>query len=180
MNKKILGFGGSNSANSINKTLASYVSYRIEDVNVTIADLNDYIMPLYSIDLETQNGIPQQAYEFEKLIKEADGIVLSLAEHNGLPSASFKNLSDWMSRIDPKVWKDKPIMLMATSPGERGGASVLGIMKGLMPYAGGNVVSDFSLPSFYDNFSENGIQDEGLKKELFEKIKIFENEINKN
>jgi len=179
MKKKILAFGGSNSSKSINKILASYVAGQIQNADIHIADLNDYALPLYSMDLESDQGIPDHAHAFAKLIENTDGIVLSLAEHNGLPTTVFKNLIDWLSRIDQKIWKNKPMILLATSPGARGGASVLGIMKNLLPFAGAHLVADFSLPSFYDHFSEEGIKEESLRNDLSEKIKAFELELNK-
>jgi len=177
--KKILAIGGSNSRNSINKSLARYGAGLIENVELTIADLNNFELPLYSSDLEAENGIPQNAVKFDRLIKAADGIVLSLAEHNGLPTVAFKNLFDWLSRIDQNVWKNKPMLLMATSPGGRGGANALRVMKELLPHFGGNVVADFSLPSFYNNFSADGIKDQALKLELQEKVKSFESSLYK-
>ena len=41
---------------------------------------------------------------------------------------------------------------MATSPGARGGASVLEIAKNSLPRYGANIVATFSLPGFYENF----------------------------
>ena len=178
--KNILTFGGSNSRKSINQSLAVYGAEQIENSALTISDLNDFELPLYSSDLEAEKGIPQNALKFNELIKAADGIVLSLAEHNGLPSAAFKNLFDWLSRIDQNVWKNKPMLLMATSPGGRGGANALRVMKGLLPHFGGNVVAHFSLPSFYNNFSADGIIDQALKFELQEKVKLFETSVNKS
>lgn len=179
MKKKILSIGASNSSKSINKKLADFVAAKIENSDVAKVDLNHFELPVYSIDLENESGIPENAYQFLELIKAADGIVMSLAEHNGLPTVAFKNLYDWMSRIDQKFWHNKPILLMATSPGARGGMSALGIMKNLIPFTGGRIITDFSLPSFYDNFSEEGIQDESLQIELKNKIKVFDYELNK-
>lgn len=179
MKKKILSIGASNSSKSINKKLADFVAAKIQSSDVIKVDLNHFELPLYSIDLENESGIPENAYQFLELIKTADGIVLSLAEHNGLPTVAFKNLYDWMSRINHKFWNDKPILLMSTSPGARGGISALGIMKNHIPYTGGNIVADFSLPSFYDNFSEEGIKDTSLQIELENKIKVFDYELNK-
>ena len=129
--KNIIAFAGSDSKTSINKQLATYTSSLVENATINILDLNDFILPLYGIDLEKENGIPDNAHKFLDLIKASDGIILSLAEHNGAYSTAFKNLFDWMSRIDGKLWSNKPMLLMATSPGVRGGASVLEIAKGL-------------------------------------------------
>lgn len=165
--KKIITFAGSNSNNSINKQLAIYAANLVDDVKITVLDLNDYPLPVYGIDLETESGIPENAANFLNKIKEVDGVVLSLAEHNGNFSVAFKNIFDWMSRIEQKLWNNKPMLLMATSPGGRGGASVLSIAKAGFPHMGGNVVADFSLPNFYDNFKNGTI----VNKEEIEKIK---------
>ena len=172
--KNIIAFAGSNSKASINKQLATYTANQVGDAKVEALDLNDFELPLYGIDLENEHGIPDNAKKFLDIIKSSDGIVLSLAEHNGAYATVFKNIFDWMSRIDGKLWSNIPMLLMATSPGGRGGATVLEIAKGRFQYMGGNIVADFSLPSFKDNFSEDGIKDEKLSIELKEAISKFE------
>jgi len=166
--KNILAFAGSNSKTSINKQLAISASKQLKDVTTTVLDLNDFELPMYSIDLEQESGIPATAQAFLEHINKTDGIILSLAEHNGAYASVFKNLMDWMSRIDGKLWADKPMLLMATSPGGRGGASVLEIAKARFPYMGGNIVSEFSLPSFGQNFENGEISDSALSKKLEE------------
>lgn len=176
--KKIIAFAGSNSKNSINKKLATYTASQVDNVEVVVLDLNDYELPVYGIDYEMEQGIPENAQRFLDLIKSADGIVLSLAEHNGAYASVFKNVFDWMSRIDGKLWSDVPMLLMATSPGGRGGATVLEIAKGRFPYTGGNIVADFSLPSFGENFSTEGIVDIALRKTFENAVKAFESSVN--
>ena len=175
--KKVIAFAGSNSKNSINKKLASYTANRIKDAKIEVLDLNDFDLPLYGIDYEIDHGIPDNAQKFLDKIAESDGIVLSLAEHNGAYATAFKNVFDWMSRINGKLWSEKPMLLMATSPGARGGATVLEIAKGRFPYMGGNIVADFSLPSFNQNFSEEGIKDEVLNTQFNEVVSIFQSAI---
>ena len=97
--KNILVFAGSNSRDSINKKLATYASSLVEDVNVTNLDLNDFELPLFGVDLEQEKGIPENAHKFLKHMKASDGIIISLAEHNGAYSVVFKNLLDWTSTI---------------------------------------------------------------------------------
>lgn len=175
--KNILAFAGSNSRQSINKQLAVLAGTSMADIHLTVLDLNDYELPVYSIDLEMEEGIPQHAHDFLEQIKSSNGIVLSLAEHNGAYATVFKNLFDWMSRIDGKLWSDKPMLLMATSPGGRGGSSVLDIAKNRFPYMGGNVVATFSLPNFNDHFSEVGIKDAELDKKFMKAVTDFTNAI---
>lgn len=172
--KKIVVLGASSSKSSINKTLAIHAASKICNATVAAIDLNDYVLPLYSIDAEGESGIPEEAHRVNQKIACADGLVISLAEHNGSYTAVFKNLLDWLSRIDIKVWKDLPMLLMATSPGGQGGASVLAAAKTGFPYMGGNVVADFSLPSFYDHFSNTGITNKELATRLDETVALFE------
>ena len=175
--KKIIAFAGSNSKNSINKKLATYVANEVDGVTVDVLDLNDFELPLYGMDYENDHGIPENAKRFLDKIKGADGIVLSLAEHNGAYATVFKNIFDWMSRIDGKLWSNKPMLLMASSPGGRGGATVLEIAKGRFPFMGGNIVADFSFPSFNDNFSDGKITNQALNAELLNQVAIFEKAI---
>jgi len=175
--KRILALGGSNSKKSINKALAIYAANQVENTEVIVADLNDFELPLYGIDQETENGIPEGVKRLNDLLNSSDGLVISLAEHNGSYSTAFKNAFDWLSRFDKKVWKNKPMLLMVCSPGGRGGSSVLQAAKSSFPHLGGNIVADFSLPSFYDNFSENGLINKELNTELNQKIKILQEAI---
>ena len=113
--KKILAFGASSSRNSINKQLAKYASSQIKEAEITLLDLNDFEMPIFSVDKEKADGIPEPAQVFKKHILEADGILISFAEHNGSYSSIFKNTLDWTSRIEGKIWEGKSMFLMATS-----------------------------------------------------------------
>ena len=126
---KIIAFAGSPSKHSINKKLATYAANLFDNADVEILDLNDFQMPLFSVDIEKEIGQHPLAKAFLDKIALADILVVSLAENNGNYSVAFKNVFDWCSRINAKVFQDKPMLLMATSPGGRGGASVLEIAK---------------------------------------------------
>lgn len=172
---KIIAFAGSNSSKSINKKLATYAASLFENDEVEILDLNDFEMPLFSVDREAVIGQHPIAQQFLDKIAGADVLVISMAENNGNYSAAFKNLFDWASRINVKVFQEKPMLLMATSPGGRGGASVLGIAETLFPRYGGNIKATFSLPQFYQNFDvENGkIGNAEFDAQLKERIRNF-------
>jgi len=165
--KKIIAFGASSSKTSINKKLATYAANQFEDASVELLDLNDFEMPIFSTDKETETGIPQLAHDFYAKLGTADLIVISFAEHNGAYSTAFKNIFDWTSRINAKTFQEKQVLLLATSPGPRGGSSVLEIAKNRFPFQGAVVKGSFSLPSFYENFDVvNGIIDNDLKHNL--------------
>lgn len=173
--KKIIAFGGSSSRNSINKQLATYAANLFPNTEVEILDLNDYEIPVFSVDKEKEQGIHSLAHDFYNKIGTADLIVLSLAEHNGAYSAAFKNILDWASRINAKTFQQKPMLLLATSPGARGGSSVLDIASKRFPFQGAEVKGTFSLPTFYENFDMvNGIIDPELKNQLMEIINSIE------
>lgn len=171
MNKKIIAFGASSSTNSINKQLAVYAANLFSNSTVEILDLNNYEIPIYSVDREKENGIATLAQEFYSKIGSADLIVISMAEHNGAYSSAFKNLLDWTSRINAKTFQQKPMLLLATSPGPRGGSTVLEIAKNRFPFQGADLKGSFSLPNFNDNFDlEKGITNPELKSQLLEII----------
>jgi NAD(P)H-dependent FMN reductase len=175
--KHIIAFAGSSSTTSINKQLVTYASSLVDNAQVTILDLNDYDLPIYSSDLEKAQGIPENAHKFLEHIKNSDGIIVSLAEHNGAYSAVFKNLFDWMSRAVQKNFMNKPMLLMATSPGARGGASVLEMAKDRFPRHDANIVATYSLPSFNDHFSDGRITNDDLNSELKSLVATFKNSL---
>lgn len=172
-NMKIVAFGGSNSKQSINKRLATYASSLFENAEVEVLDLNDFAMPVFSVDLEKEIGQHKVAQAFLNKLKEADILVVSMAENNGNYSVAFKNVFDWSSRIEKDIFQHKPMLLLATSPGGRGGASVLGIAQNLFPRYGAEIKGSFSLPAFGSNFDlqENKISNPELDQELKDIIK---------
>lgn len=172
--KKIIAFGGSSSKNSINKQLAVYAANLFSNATVELLDLNDYEMPIYSVDREKENGIHPLAQQFYDKIGTADLLVISLAEHNGAYSSAFKNILDWASRINNKTFQQKPMFLLATSPGARGGSTVLEIATKRFPFQGADLKGSFSLPNFNENFDTvKGIINPELKNQLMEIVNIF-------
>ena len=175
--KNLLVFAGSNSSDSINKQLAIYAASLVDNSKSNILDLNDFDLPIYSKDLESENGIPDNANKFFEHMKAADGIVISLAENNGAYSAVFKNLFDWLSRIEQKTFLGKPMLLMSTAPGGRGGATVLEMAHSRFPRHNANIVAEFSLPFFKEKFSNGKIVDKEFNDKLEEAVKSFQKEL---
>jgi chromate reductase len=174
MSKTILAFGASNSRQSINKRFAYHTAQQIEGAALNLLDLNDFEMPIYSIDREKEDGIPELAHQFKKHIATADAIIISFAEHNSSYTAAYKNIYDWISRIEKDIWQNKPMLLLSTAPGGHGGKTVLA--AALARYQRGSTakIITFSLPFFRKNFSaEAGIIDEELKAAFEEKLAEF-------
>lgn len=153
---KFIAFAASSSSKSINKKLATYAASlaveSIEGAELEILDLRDFELPLYSIDKEEELGLPDAAKNFLDKIGSADRLIISFAEHNGNYSAAYKNLFDWCTRINGKVYQNKPTLLLATSPGGRGAASVLAIAENSLPRFDCEIRGTVSVPSFFDNF----------------------------
>jgi NAD(P)H-dependent FMN reductase len=175
--KNIITIGASTSKKSINKVLAEYTGELVTDVNLIKVDLNDYEMPLFSVDFESEYGNPKVAVELNEIFNEVDGFIVSFAEHNGAYSSGFKNAFDWLSRINGKVWRDKPMILLATSPGARGGKTVLDIALGRFPFMGGQIIGNMAVPSFFDNFKDGKMVNKELKLNLYKLVEDFKRAI---
>ncbi len=170
---KALAFAASNSRASINKQLVTHAANVLKaeidtTVEIQVLDLNDFEMPIYGIDEETANGIPEAAIAFHKAIGEADVLLIAYAEHNGNYSAVFKSIFDWCSRLGKKVFQNKPMVIMAAAPGGGGGASVLRIAEGSAGFFGADLRGSLSVGRFAETFdTEKGeLTDPELSAEL--------------
>jgi chromate reductase len=122
------------------------------DATVKLLDLNDYELPLFSENRENEIGRPPNAQAFFNNIGNSDILVICLAESNGSYTAAYKNLFDWCSRINQKVFQNKPIILLATSPGAGGAKSVLSAANSSASYFSEHPVAAISVPLFYEQF----------------------------
>lgn len=175
--KKILAFAGSNSSTSINHQFITHIANRINGHDIKIVKLADYEIPMFSIDLQNSNGFPLDIQVIKNLISEHDALIISVNEHNGMVSSFFKNILDWLSRLDRAFLTDKKILLVSTSPGARGAASALEYTKGILPRFGGLVIESFGFPSFNDNFKDDTIQNEVLDMGIEDVLTTFAHEI---
>ncbi|WP_394132386.1 NADPH-dependent FMN reductase [Shewanella maritima] len=172
---KIIAFAATSSRKSINKVLANYTAQLVEGAEVELLDINDYEMPLFSEDREKELGQPQLAQDFFKKLGSADALVIAFAEHNGSYTAAYKNLFDWTSRIDMKVFQNKPTLMLATSPGAGGARSVLSSAVASAPYFAADVKASVSVASFYDvyDFESNQITQPEVKQQLVDAAKLL-------
>lgn len=174
----ILGFAGSNSKQSINFKLVEYSCRQLQGMEVNLLNLAHYPFPMYSIDAEKEEGFSNSLIEFKEMIGSASALVLSVSEHNSMPTAYFKNLLDWLSRIERLFLEDTKVLLLSASPGKRGGISALEATKALLPRFGAEVVACFSLPSFAENFDpQKGVLPDDLKREYQAALDVFEKSI---
>ncbi len=161
---KVFAFGASGSDASINQKLAEFAANKIPSatpIELSTLGAEDFDLPLFTsqkeqaLEQETGNKAHPKAQALLDKIQVADVVIVSFAEHNGNYSAAFKNLFDWTSRIEQKMFQNKPTLLLATSPGGRGGKGVLELAEKSLPRFGAAIVGSLSIPSFYDAFTEN-------------------------
>ena len=160
----ILAFAGSNSSTSINYKLVQHTASLMEGHDIRLLNMAGYPFPMYSEDDEKEKGYSNSLVELKNDIKRANAIILSVNEHNGNPSAYFKNLLDWLSRLERKFLEDTKVLLMATSPGKRGAIGALEAINNMLPRFGAEIVATFSLPSFHENFDGKTIVDQELRE----------------
>jgi NAD(P)H-dependent FMN reductase len=174
----ILATAGSNSSTSINFQLVKYTVRLLEDRDAELLELAKTEFPMYGEDLEKARGIPEEITRLKKRIQSASGLILSVNEHNGNPSAFFKNILDWLSRDERRFFADRPVLLMSASGGKRGAASSRGVVEQMIPRFGGRVAATFSLPGYYDNFDpDRGITESGLAEAHKEALGKFLSEL---
>ncbi|HKJ49266.1 MAG TPA: NAD(P)H-dependent oxidoreductase [Christiangramia sp.] len=174
---KILAFAGSNSSTSINQQLLNHVLGRIQGHEIKEIKLTEYPLPIFSIDIEKNEGIPINATIIKNLIGDSDALIVAVNEHNGGPSAFFKNIIDWLSRADKNFLEGKKILLISTSPGKRGAKSSLEYTENIFGRFGGEVVQSFSFPSFKDNFEDGNVTNEVLDMGIEDVLTTFAHQI---
>jgi NAD(P)H-dependent FMN reductase len=172
---KLLTFSASNSLESINRKLLDYVEQHLPTHEIEHLDINDYEMPIYSIDRENESGIPELTEAFLDRIGQADALIISFAEHNGNYTTAFKNILDWCSRADRDLYQNRKILMFSTSPGAGGGRNVMALARQGAEIFGGQVVASLSIPKFHDNFDiEAGkLVDEELDSAVKQAIETF-------
>lgn len=175
--KKIIAFSGSNSSESINQKLILSACKLIQNAEVEVLDLRDYPANVFCVDDEASTGFPDTMKKLFDKIGEADGFIVSSPEHNGSMPAVLKNTFDWLSRMGRKIFNEKPVVFLSTSPGPRGGASVLKHLIEIMPYRGAIVVGGHAVGSFNDKVTD-GILNEGEdKKAIIALLKQLEEQL---
>lgn len=136
---KILAFAGSLREHSYNKRVVKTAVEGAKKAggDVTFVDLKDYPMPIYDADDHKENGFDAKALEFQKLLGEADGFLISSPEYNGSIPGGLKNAIDWASRKSDdyamiEVFKGKFAAILTASPGAFGGIRCLGHLRGVL------------------------------------------------
>jgi chromate reductase len=76
---------------------------------------------IYNGDVEAL-GIPAPVAAMGEAIARAGGVIVVTPEYNYSIPGGLKNAIDWLSRLKPNPFLDKPVALESASPGMLGGA----------------------------------------------------------
>lgn len=175
--KTILAFAGSNSSTSINQKLLDHITGRIQGHEIKMLQLTEFPLPIYDEDIEKESGIPMNAKIIYNYILEHDALVVAVNEHNGTASAFFKNIIDWLSRTNKNFLEGKKILMVSTSPGQRGAKGSLEYCRDIFGRFGGQVIESFSFPSFQDNFQNGKVINEVLDMGIEDVLTTFAHQI---
>lgn len=169
---KILALAGSNSPQSINKDLVAYAA-QLSGLPFTLLDLTAYDeVPLYSTQRQQRDGFPPEIEALYALIQAHDGLLIASPEHNGSMPAVFKNVIDWLSRIQMKFLGQKPVLLLSAAPGPNGGRTNLQTLASLVPWWGANLVGSYSLGR-YAEMMQKGVLAETEQAQLQGQLNAF-------
>ncbi len=173
---KILAFSGSSRNGSWNQALVKIAAGSAKEAGaeVTVINLGDYPMPLFSQDLEAAEGMPEGAKAFKRLLIEHDGFLIASPEYNSAFSPLLKNAIDWASRAESDdepplaAYRGKHAAVMATSPGGLGGMRGLVFLRMLLGNIGVSVLPDQqAVPNAFEAFSGDGsLRDERLERKV--------------
>lgn len=161
---KILCFAGSLRKDSFNKKLVKIAAAKAEaqGAQVTVIDLKDYALPIYDGDIESSQGLPENAKKLKSLMKEHQAFLLACPEYNSSITPVLKNSIDWASRPleDEKnleCFRGKIAGLLAASPGKLGGLRGLTTVRSILESIGTICITEqFSVAQAGDAFDDSG------------------------
>ena len=175
---RILAFAGSTRTDSFNKKLVRVAKGGAEaaGAEVTLLDLRDYPMPVYDGDLETAEGLPDNARKLKDLMLEHDGLLIASPEYNSSISAVLKNTIDWISRPEPDVaplahFDGKVAGIVSASPGALGGLRGLVQLRAILSNIKVLVIPEqLAVPGAHDAFNDSGALKDAARQQAVEHI----------
>jgi chromate reductase, NAD(P)H dehydrogenase (quinone) len=139
---RILAFSGSARRESFNRKFLHIAVEltREAGADVTLVDLNDYVLPLYHGDLEDSEGIPANAKKLIELITQHHGLLIASPEYNSMITPLLKNTIDWCTRDEDNPFIGKVAAVLSASPGSLGGIRSQQLAQQLLLKLGCHVV----------------------------------------
>ena len=175
MSAKILAFAGSLKKASWNKKLVQVCAAGAESTGaeVTVIDLNDYELPIFNEDIESETGPPDNAQRLKYLFKQHNGLLIACPEYNSSITPVLKNTIDWVSRAAEgekplECFAGKVAGLVAASPGGLGGLRGLVHVRAILQNIQVTVVpNQMAVSKVHEAFDDQGnMTDEGQRERV--------------
>ena len=162
---KVLAISGSLRNGSFNSAaLQTAEAIAGSSAEFTYAKLSD--IPLYDQDLR-DTGVPDAVQVLSDQVLAADAILFSTPEYNYSVSGVLKNAIDWLSRMDPQPFADKPVAVMSASMSAFGGARAQYDLRRILIYLDAHFVNkpEVMISFAHKKFDESGkLTDEDTRK----------------
>lgn len=129
---KLISFAASFRENGNNQMLVNIAADDAAEAGVDIIALDYRTLeaPFYRED-NPDAPLPDALVPLVDALREADGLLIAMPEHNWSLPASLKNIIDWLSTVKHKPLAGKTALLMCASPSQRGG--VMGLQQLRVP-----------------------------------------------
>ena len=177
---KLLGISGALRAGSTNTKLLREAARVFGASDFTLADIN---MPLFDADLEDASGAPKEAEVLHDQIIAADAVVISTPEYNKSIPGGLKNALDWISRIKPAPFADKPVAIMSAAAGRAGGERAQYALRHCLTPFGPRILQlpEMMVAASGSAFDDNGhLTDERSIQTLAKQMTALKNLINQS
>ena len=179
MNKKVLFVVGSLREKSFNRTVAEYISKRLEEKGIETSFLDYSKLPFMNQDIEFP--APIEVEKVRNYVKGADALWIVTPEYNGSVPGALKNFLDWISRPvvkgnfgAPEFVKGKLVAVSGVA-GKSEASFVITEISGLLTRMGLNLLEEkvgLSLPAEAFQTGVFNLSDE-QKAKLDNEVKIF-------
>ena len=163
----ILGISGSLRKKSYNTALLKAAQKLSPEMGIGILDYS--AVPIFNQDVE-EAAYPQVVTDIHGKIAAADAVLFAVPEFNRTPAGSLKNLIDWVSRPDYKLWNQKPVGIIGASSGPRGASFAQYDVRRIMSYFNARTMGQ---PEFYCGNDEDGKFDADMNLVDPKTIEVF-------
>ena len=165
---RLLVVAGSSRQGAWSRKLADAAAQtaRSDGASVTLLDLSELELPLYDGDIEAASGVPEGAGKLRAALLSHDALLIVTPEYNGFPTPLLINAFDWLSRLGADAGgisglaatANKPVALLASSPGLLGGLRAMNYLRQYLQMAFAMIVvpQQFALARAHEAFDDAG------------------------
>ncbi len=171
---RILVFAGSLRTGSFNQKLAILAARSLEEAGSTVTHISlaDYPLPVYDADLESSEGLPDNAVRLKEQFLAHSGIFLVSPEYNAGVTPLMKNTIDWVSRCHTEnepllaAFRNRAFAIAGASPGGFGTMRGLLMLRQILAVGTGAMVipEQVTVSNAGNAFDENGELTEEVRR----------------